>query len=76
MIDYTQIGNELGLSRHTIKEWISILKASFIITTLPPYFENLGKRIIKSSKLVHIFDIKKTKVCVNFTEYSPSPSAC
>ncbi len=51
LIDYTQFANELGISRHTIKEWISILKASFIITTLPPYFENLGKRVIKSPKL-------------------------
>ena len=50
-IDYTSLANELGLSRHTVKEWISILKASFIITLLPPYFENLGKRVIKSSKL-------------------------
>ncbi len=50
-IDYTQMSNALGISRHTVKEWLSILKASFIITTLPPYFENLGKRITKSSKL-------------------------
>lgn len=50
-IDYTQLGNELGISRHTVKEWISLLKASFLINTLPPYFENLGKRIIKSEKL-------------------------
>lgn len=51
LIDYTSLANDLGVSRHTIKEWLSILKASFIITKLPPYYENLGKRIIKSSKL-------------------------
>ncbi len=51
LMDYTQLANDLGISRHTIKAWISLLKASFIVTTLPPYFENLGKRIIKSSKL-------------------------
>ena len=50
-LDYTHMANDLGLSRHTIREWLSILKASFIISTLPPYFENLGKRITKSSKL-------------------------
>lgn len=53
-IDYTQMANDLGISRHTIKQWISILKASFIIATLPPYFENLGKRITKTSKLYFI----------------------
>ena len=51
LIDYTQFANDLGISRHTVKEWLSILKASFVITILPPYFENLGKRVIKSSKL-------------------------
>ncbi|MBM3611109.1 MAG: ATP-binding protein [Alphaproteobacteria bacterium] len=51
MIDYTQLANELGISRHTVVEWISILKASFIVTILPPYFENLGKRIVKTPKL-------------------------
>ena len=51
LIDYTQMANELGISRHTIKQWLSILKASFVVTTLSPYFENLGKRITKSSKL-------------------------
>lgn len=50
-IDYTSMANDLGISRHTLKEWISVLKASFITFTLPPYFENFGKQIIKSSKL-------------------------
>ena len=45
------IGNEVGVSSHTVKEWISILEASFILFRLQPYFENFGKRIIKSPKL-------------------------
>lgn len=45
------LGNDLGLSGKTIDQWLSILEASFIIFQLPPYFENFGKRIIKSSKL-------------------------
>ena len=45
------IGSEIGLSSHTVKEWLSILEASFIIFRLQPYFENFGKRIIKSAKL-------------------------
>lgn len=51
LIDYTHLANELGISRHTLKHWLSVLKASFVIVTLPPYFENFGKQIIKSSKL-------------------------
>jgi predicted AAA+ superfamily ATPase len=45
------IGNDVGVSSHTVREWISILEASFILIRLHPYFENFGKRIIKSPKL-------------------------
>jgi predicted AAA+ superfamily ATPase len=73
LVDYTSLANDLGLSRNTIKEWISLLKESFIITALPPYFENLGKRIIKSSKLYfndvglacHLLGIRTTEHLVN-----------
>lgn len=51
IINQEEIGNEVGISSHTVKEWISILEASFIIFRLQPYFENFGKRIIKSPKL-------------------------
>jgi len=45
------IGGDVGVSSHTIKEWMSILESSFIIFRLLPYYENFGKRLIKSPKL-------------------------
>lgn len=51
IINMEEIGGEVGISSHTVKQWISILEASFIVFRLPPYFENFGKRIIKSPKL-------------------------
>lgn len=45
------LGNEVGVSSKTIGEWLSILEASYLIFLLPPYFENFGKRVIKSPKL-------------------------
>jgi len=51
ILNMEEIGGEIGLSSHTVKAWISILEASFIIFRLPPFFENLGKRAIKSPKL-------------------------
>lgn len=51
LIDYASIGNDLGISRLKITEWLSVLKASYLVFTLQPYFENFGKRAIKSSKL-------------------------
>lgn len=51
IINMEEIGGEIGISSHTVKNWISILEASFIVFRLPPYFENFGKRVIKSPKL-------------------------
>ncbi len=45
------ISNDVGVSSNTVKEWLSVLEASFVITRLQPYFENFGKRLIKSPKL-------------------------
>ncbi len=47
----SDISKELGISVTTVKRWISILEASYIIFLLPPYYKNLGKRLIKSPKL-------------------------
>lgn len=51
ILNMEEIGGEVGISSHTVKEWISILEASFITFRLQPYFENFGKRVIKSPKL-------------------------
>ncbi len=45
------LGNELGISYHTVQNWISILESSFLVFRLRPYFENFGKRVLKSPKL-------------------------
>ena len=45
------IAGDVGVSSKTIKDWLSVLEASFIIIRLQPYFENFGKRIIKSPKV-------------------------
>lgn len=51
ILNMDEIGGEVGASSHTVKNWISLLESSFIISRLPPYFENFGKRMIKSPKL-------------------------
>ena len=50
-INYSQLGNEVGVEHQTIATWISILQASYVIHLLPPYYQNFNKRVIKSPKL-------------------------
>lgn len=56
LLNLEGISNDVGVSSHTVKEWISILEASFILFRLQPYFENFGKRVIKSPKL-YFYDV-------------------
>jgi hypothetical protein len=51
VVNYTSLSNDLGVSSTTVKNWISVLKASFVAFELPPFFENVGKRVIKSPKI-------------------------
>lgn len=51
LLNLESLGNDAGVSSHTVKNWISILESSFIVMRLQPYHENFGKRIIKSAKL-------------------------
>ena len=51
VMNYTSLSNDIGVSSTTIKNWVSVLKASYMIFELPPYFENIRKRVVKSSKV-------------------------
>lgn len=51
LVNYASLASDVGVSAVTIKEWITVLEATYIIFRLEPYFENFGKRLIKSSKL-------------------------
>ena len=45
------VSNEVGVSVPTIKHWLSILAASYVVYMLHPYYTNIGKRLTKTPKL-------------------------
>lgn len=51
ILNLQSLANDVGVSHTTVRSWISILEASFIIFLLPPWFRNISKRLIKSPKL-------------------------
>lgn len=53
--DMSFYARDIGVSVPTIKRWISILEASYVVFLLPPFYHNYGKRIIKSPK-VYFYD--------------------
>lgn len=54
LMDYSSLANDVGVSAKTIRHWLSILEASFVVYKLAPYFENFGKRVVKSPKYYFI----------------------
>jgi predicted AAA+ superfamily ATPase len=45
------LAGEIGISSKTVEHWLSILEACYIIYRLSPYFDNFGKRAVKSPKI-------------------------
>lgn len=51
LINLSAMALELAVSYQTIKRWLSVLEASYILFTLNPFHKNLNKRVVKSSKI-------------------------
>src|SRR6266550_4562474 len=51
ILNKTDLAAPLGVSVPTISEWLHILEMTGQVIIVPPYFENLGKRLIKSPKI-------------------------
>lgn len=55
ILNLSRFATDIGVAVSTIKNWLSVLEASYIVFVLPPFFENYGKRIVKSPK-VYFYD--------------------
>jgi len=55
-LNLSNIGNDIGISHTTIREWMSILEASFIVFLLEPFYKNIGKRLVKAPK-IYFYDV-------------------
>jgi predicted AAA+ superfamily ATPase len=51
VLNKTDLSAPLGVSVPTVTEWLSVLEVTGQILLVSPYFENFGKRIVKSPKL-------------------------
>jgi hypothetical protein len=47
----SEIGRSLGEAHTTVKRHLDILSGAFVMRQLPPWFENVGKRQVKSPKV-------------------------
>ncbi len=54
ILNVDSLAGDVGVSAGTVREWLSLLEASYIIKLLPPYYRNFGKRFIKSPKIYFV----------------------
>ncbi len=51
LLNYSDIASDAGVSDVTIRKWIHALQLSGLVYLLPPFYSNIGKRLVKSPKL-------------------------
>lgn len=51
LLNVESLAADVGVSTSTIREWLSLLEASYVSYTLRPYYRNFGKRFIKAPKI-------------------------
>ncbi len=51
LLNLSSLSIDCGVSHNTIKSWIAILEASFIVHLLYPHYKNFNKRLVKLLKL-------------------------
>ncbi|MFZ3209803.1 MAG: ATP-binding protein [Geobacteraceae bacterium] len=56
LLNMSSLATECGITHNTVKAWISVLEASYIIFLLRPHHVNFNKRLVKMPKL-YFYDV-------------------
>lgn len=51
LLNLSSLTNDVGVSMPTLRNWLSVLEASYIVFLLQPYHGNITKRLTKSPKV-------------------------
>lgn len=52
LMNCSELSRSLGLPQTTLKHYLALLETAFLIQMLPPWSANLGKRLVKSPKIM------------------------
>ncbi len=51
LLNYADLSRDAGVSLPTLRRYFALLHATFLIRTVPPWFTNRAKRLVKTEKL-------------------------
>ena len=46
VVNFLALSRDVGVDAKTLKRWMSVLEASYVVFHLQPYYRNLGKRLV------------------------------
>ncbi|MBO9620034.1 MAG: ATP-binding protein [Niabella sp.] len=77
ILNRDELAKQVGVDTKTILAWLGLLENSYILFLLPPWYNNLNKRIIKSPKLYfydtgllcHLLNIKSADALKKSNSY-------
>ncbi len=69
LLNISSLANDCDITVNTAKAWLSLLEQSYIVFILRPFWQNVGKRLVKSPKLYfydtglacHLLEIRDLK---------------
>lgn len=67
LVNYSRISNDCGIDQKTVKSWLSLLEASYVLFQVQPHFQNFRKRLTKSSKL-YFYDVGLAAYLLGITD--------
>lgn len=54
ILNVDEISNTIGINRETVKEWLFLLEATYIIKLVKPFYKNIRSELTKRSKIFFI----------------------
>ena len=51
LVNTARLGSDCGVSHNTVRAWLSVLEAGFVLFQLQPHHENFRKRLVRTPKL-------------------------
>jgi len=52
LLNYANISRDSGIPQTTVKRYLKLLEATFLLLLVPPWTANIGKRFVKSPKVM------------------------
>lgn len=67
LLNYAELSRSLGIPQTTLKRYLTLLEMTFLVQRLPAWAPNLGKRLVKSPKILLI----DTGLMIHLLGFSP-----